>query len=207
MNGRRKGKVAIDTEEVAWYRWPDAGIFSLHMSNFGDHQHQTRPLSNHGGPGQEQTTLQPSLSAGRLSNVHTTPSWLIRVTAASLLTTTVASPWSSCLQIGVSTSELCSTFMNLLPRQLTGATSTPSLNPLTRMPTIPHSMFSLLTMSNKPTLLSYRCVPAGFWLNDNDGGKIIINNTFSFLSNCYSAGPLFPIQQPWNAAVSIIIQI
>lgn len=135
------------------------------------------------------------------------PSWLIRVTAASLLTTTVASPWSSCLQIGVSTSELCSTFMNLLPRQLTGATSTPSLNPLTRMPTIPHSMFSLLAMSNKPTLLSYRCVPAGFWLNDNDGGKIIINNTFFFLSNCYNAGPLFPIQQPWNAAVSIIIQI
>lgn len=75
--------------------------------------------------------------------------------------------------------------MNLLPRQPTGATSTPSLNPLTRVPTISRSMFSLLAMSNKPNLLSYRCVPAGFWLNDNDGGKIIINNTFFFMSNCY----------------------
>ena len=75
--------------------------------------------------------------------------------------------------------------MNLLPRQLTGATSTSSLNPLTRMPIIPHSMFSLLAVRNKPDLLSYRCVPAGFWLKDNDSGKIKINNTFFFLSNCY----------------------
>lgn len=119
MNGRRKGKVAIDTR-----RWPGTVgrmlAFSLHMSNWGSST-SDKTLSNHGGLDKSRPLCSKS-EAGRLSKYpHTTPSWLRKSDSSFLLLThdcassLVLLPTDRCIHL-----RALLHFMNLLPRQLTG---------------------------------------------------------------------------------------
>lgn len=78
-------------------------------------------------------------------------------------------------------------FYELSPKAANVSSNSISLpsHPLTRMPTVPRGMFSLLVMSNKPNLLNYRCAPVGLWHWKAMTVENSTNNSFSFLTNCY----------------------
>lgn len=73
-------------------------------------------------------------------------------------------------------------FYELSPKAANTRSNSISLpsDPLTRMPTVPRGMFSLLVMSNKPNLLNYRCVLVGLWHWKAMTVENSTNNSFSF---------------------------
>lgn len=82
-----------------------------------------------------------------------------------------------------------------------------SLTPSCKDAHVPHGMVFLPPMSNKPNLFNYRCVPGGLWLKGNDSGKIIISNSFFFLSNCYVLDTTISNKTALDIDVTILILI
>lgn len=108
-----------------------------------------------------------------------------------------------------SNTEGCSPSMNLLPpRQLTEAQALGVFpNALIQgSPMVPHGMFSLCAMSNKPNSSNCPCVSGGLWLKDNDRGNTTYSGFYPWVSAiCQTL--LFPVKQPWNGGISMIILI